>query len=53
MTKEILKTITKQIEQLSDEAIESLVSILKKELEYRKIKTCVEEVLDDILDPYV
>lgn len=49
MKKESLKIM---VEQLSDEAIEMLISILKKELEYRKIKTCVEEVLDDILDPY-
>lgn len=41
------------VEQLSDEAIEILISILKKELEYRKIKTYVGEVLDDILDPYI
>lgn len=52
MTKENLKEIIKQTRQLDDDTIRLVINVLKEEMEYRKVRAYVSEVLDNMLEPY-
>lgn len=52
MTEGNLKEIIKLTRQLDDETIRLVLRVLKEEIEYRRVRAYVAEVLDNMMEPY-